>query len=70
MWNNNNTLFSLLLLLGVFQVVAVQDFWVKPRSADINENVLSEQAKEELGLSEEFIRAKGSPLEQVLVQVK
>lgn len=52
------------------QVVTVQDYWVKPRSADINENVLSEQAREEMGLSEELIRTKGNSLEQVLSQVK
>ncbi|XP_045023270.1 RNA-binding protein fusilli-like isoform X1 [Daphnia magna] len=51
------------------QVVTVQDYWVKPRSADINENVLSEQAREEMGLSEELIRTKGNSLEQVLSQV-
>lgn len=51
-------------------MVTVQDYWVKPRSADINENVLSEQAREELGLSEELIRTKGNPLDQVLSQVK
>jgi hypothetical protein len=51
-------------------VVTVQDYWVKPRSADINENVLSEQAREEMGLSEELIRTKGNSLEQVLSQVK
>ncbi len=48
----------------------MQDYWVKPRSADINENVLSEQAREEMGLSEELIRTKGNSLEQVLSQVK
>lgn len=53
----------------MFQVVTVQDYWVKPRSADINENVLSEQAREELGLSEELIRTKGNSLDQVLLQV-
>lgn len=47
----------------------MQDYWVKPRSADINENVLSEQAREEMGLSEELIRTKGNSLEQVLSQV-
>lgn len=51
-------------------MVTSQDFWVKPRSADINENVLSESAKEELGLSEELIRTKGASLENVLIQVK
>lgn len=54
----------------VSQVVTVQDYWVKPRSADINENVLSEQAREEMGLSEELIRTKGNSLEQVLSQVR
>ena len=51
-------------------MVTVQDYWVKPRSADINENVLSEQAREELGLSEELIRTKGNSLDQVLSQVR
>ena len=41
---------------------------MKPRSADNNENVLSELAKEELGLSEEQIR-KGDSLEHVISKV-
>ena len=57
------------MALFVEQVVAVQEHWVKPRSADINENVLSEPAKEELGLSEDLIR-KGRPLDQVVSQVR
>ena len=51
------------------QVVSVQEHWVKPRSADINENVLSESTKEELGLCEDLIR-KGQSLDQVVSQVK
>ncbi len=62
--------FSLYLFVLLAQVVTVQDYWVKPRSADINENVLSEQAREELGLSEELIRTKGNSLDQVLSQVR
>ena len=50
------------------QVVSVEEHWVKPRSADINENVLSELAKDELGLSEEQIR-KGNSLEHVIAKV-
>jgi hypothetical protein len=50
------------------QVVSVQEHWVKPRSADINENVLSESTKEELGLCEDLIR-KGQSLDQVVSQV-
>ena len=42
---------------------------MKPRSADINENVLSESTKEELGLCEDLIR-KGQSLDQVVSQVK
>ena len=60
-------------------MVTSQDFWIKPRSAergttdanrsaDVNENVLSEQARDELGLSEELVR-KGVSLENVLSQV-
>lgn len=71
------SLFIIFFVLSLFlslsgnqlQVAAVQDYWVKPRSADINENVLSEQAREELGLSEELIRTKGNSLDQVLQQV-
>ena len=62
--------FILISFISCSQVVTVQDYWVKPRSADINENVLSEQAREEMGLSEELIRTKGNSLEQVLSQVK
>lgn len=61
--------FILYFRFAFLQEVTVQDYWVKPRSADINENVLSEQAREELGLSEELIRTKGNPLDQVLLQV-
>ena len=57
-------------------MVTSQDFWIKPRSAersdanrsDVNENVLSEQARDELGLYEELVR-KGVSLENVLSQV-
>lgn len=64
------------MLLFLPQVVTSQDFWIKPRSAersdsnrsDVNENVLSEQARDELGLSEELVR-KGVSLENVLSQV-
>ena len=49
--------------------MSVQEHWIKPRSADINENVLSEQAKEELGMTEDLIR-KGQPLDQVIAQVQ
>ena len=55
-------------MLCLEQVVTVEEHWVKPRSADNNENVLSELAKEELGLSEEQIR-KGNPLEHVITKV-
>jgi len=51
------------------QVVTVEEHWVKPRSADNYENVLSELTKEELGLSEEQIR-KGNSLEDVISKLE
>ena len=48
--------------------MTVEEHWVKPRSADNYENVLSELTKEELGLSEEQIR-KGNSLEDVISKV-
>ncbi|GAB6030575.1 hypothetical protein CHUAL_007437 [Chamberlinius hualienensis] len=50
------------------KVVAAQFNIVKPRTADINENVLSEQCRAEVGLTEEQVRTTGQPLEQVLEQ--
>ncbi|KAK2724889.1 hypothetical protein QYM36_001378 [Artemia franciscana] len=47
------------------QVVGLKEFFVKPRAADINENVLSEQARDELGLQEDQVRS-GKPLESAI----
>lgn len=52
----------------VFKVVAVQLNTVKPHTADMNENVLSEQCRAEIGLTEEMVK-NGQPLEHVLEQV-
>lgn len=43
---------------------------MKPRSADYNENILSEQARDELGLTDELIRTHGNSFEQVLSKVR
>ena len=42
---------------------------VKPRTADINENVLSEQTQTELGIHEEQVKC-GDSLDEVVQQVK
>ncbi|RWS31452.1 epithelial splicing regulatory protein 1-like protein [Leptotrombidium deliense] len=47
------------------KIVAAQCKFVKPRSADVNENVLSEVARNHFGLSEDQIKS-GQPLENVL----
>ncbi len=50
------------------QVVAVQYNVVKPRSSDVNENLLSEVARNQFGLTEEQVK-NGQPLEHVLEEV-
>ncbi|XP_067005775.1 RNA-binding protein fusilli isoform X2 [Anabrus simplex] len=49
------------------KVVGVTQYLVKPRVADINENVLSEQIVAESGLTEELVK-NGQPLETVIQQ--
>lgn len=51
-----------------FQVVAVHTNVVKPRSADVNENLLSETARNQFGLTDEQVK-NGQPLENVLEEV-
>ena len=48
--------------------MGLKEFFVKPRAADINENVLSEQARDELGLQEDQVRS-GKPLESAIEEV-
>ncbi|KAH9362421.1 hypothetical protein HPB48_020169 [Haemaphysalis longicornis] len=48
-------------------VVAVQQNLVKPRSCDVNENVISESCRTEYGISEEQLK-NAVPLEQVIDQ--
>jgi len=50
------------------KVVAVHYNLVKPRSADVNENVLSEVARNQFGLSEDQVKS-GQPLENVLEEL-
>uniref|UniRef100_T1ILP7 RRM domain-containing protein n=1 Tax=Strigamia maritima TaxID=126957 RepID=T1ILP7_STRMM len=57
----------LVLDLANNKVVAVQQNVVKPRTADVNENVLSDQCKTEFGLCEEQVK-NGQFLEQILEQ--
>ncbi|KAH7983511.1 hypothetical protein HPB52_012386 [Rhipicephalus sanguineus] len=52
---------------GRIQVVAVQQNLVKPRSCDVNENVISESCRTEYGISEEQLK-NAVPLEQVIDQ--
>ena len=52
----------------LFQVVGVQQYLVKPRVADINENVLSEQIVSESTLTEDLVKS-GMPLEAAIQQV-
>ncbi|CAG0912498.1 unnamed protein product [Notodromas monacha] len=48
-------------------IVAEKRYVVKPRTADINENVLSEQCRNDFGLTEEQVK-RGELLETVLEQ--
>jgi epithelial splicing regulatory protein 1/2 len=50
------------------KVVAVQYNVVKPRSSDVNENLLSEVARNQFGLTEEQVK-NGQPLEHVLEEL-
>uniref|UniRef100_A0A1W7RAM2 Epithelial splicing regulatory protein 1 n=1 Tax=Hadrurus spadix TaxID=141984 RepID=A0A1W7RAM2_9SCOR len=50
------------------KVVAVQQHIVKPRCSDINDNLLSDICKNEIGLADDVIK-NGQPLEQVLDQL-
>ena len=54
--------------LVLFQVVSRHEYPVKPSSADINENILSEQCREEYQLTEENVKSAKS-LDQVGLQV-
>lgn len=58
-----------LWILLFIQVVAVRYNLVKPRSADVNENVLSEVARNQFGLNEDQVK-NGQPLENVLEEVR
>lgn len=49
-------------------MVAAHCNLVKPRSADVNENVLSEVARNQFGLTEDQVK-NGHPLEHVLEEV-
>jgi hypothetical protein len=51
-----------------FQVVNIQQYAVKPRTADINENILSEQCLAETSLTEAAVKS-AEPLETVLAKV-
>ena len=46
----------------------MQQYLVKPRIADINDNVLSEQVVSESNLTEDLVKS-GTPLEVVIQQV-
>ena len=48
--------------------MAVHTNVVKPRSADVNENLLSETARNKFGLTDEQVK-NGQPLENVLEEV-
>lgn len=50
------------------KVVAAQTHVVKPRGCDVNDNVLSDACRTELGLSEEQVKTR-QPLEQVVEQL-
>jgi len=52
----------------ILQVVGIQQYAVKPRTADINENILSEQCLAETTLTEAAVKA-AEPLETVLAKV-
>lgn len=50
------------------KVVGVNQYLVKPRVADINENVLSEQLVTQTALTEDLVKS-GQPLETAIHQV-
>ena len=51
-----------------FQVVSVQQNYVRPALEDIGENILTEECRIQTGLDEDAIR-NAQPLEQVLDEV-
>ena len=56
------------MLCVVWQVVCLQQHYVRPTADDISETVLTEECKIQTGLSEDAIR-NAQPLEQVLEEV-
>jgi hypothetical protein len=52
----------------ILQVVGLQQYLVKPRVADVNENVLSEQLVTESSLTEDLVK-NGVALETAIQQV-
>jgi hypothetical protein len=55
-------------VLTAWQVVGLQQYLVKPRVADVNENVLSEQLVTESALTEDLVK-NGVALETAILQV-
>lgn len=50
----------------LFQIVGVQQYPIRPQTADINENILSEQLTSESVLTDELIKSTGRQLEDAL----
>lgn len=50
----------------MLQVIGAQQYLVKPQSADVNDNVLSEQLTSMSVLTEEIIKISGQPLDTAL----
>lgn len=61
--NNNNFDVN---SFGLLQVVGVQQYPIRPQTADVNENILSEQLTSESELTDEIIKLAGRQLEQAL----
>lgn len=55
-----------LILVFYFQIVGVQQYPIRPQTADLNENVLSDQLANESVLTEELIKQAGRRLEDAL----
>nr|CAD7444176.1 unnamed protein product [Timema bartmani] len=51
------------------EVVGMKQYVVKPRVADINENVLSEQIQADTALNEDLVKT-GVPLEMAIQQIE
>ncbi|KAJ8968275.1 hypothetical protein NQ317_006403, partial [Molorchus minor] len=54
------------LMNSLFQIVGVQQYPIRPQTADVNENILSEQLTSESVLTDELIKSTGRQIEDAL----